>query len=249
MELASLFPQEVYSNLHLQIESMQACLSAFLDLHCDLARRHHTYILAGTFPVQVGDGEYRNRAYLFSPSGASAFQEKLIMTRFEKERWGISAGREIKVFETGLGRIGVNVCYDIEFPSIARAQVEAGADLILVPSCTDTLAGYHRVRIGCRARALENQCYVVQSPTVGQARWSEAVDCNTGCAGLFTPVDSGFPDDGVQAVGNLDTPQWVYGELDPVRLRSVRDDGQVFNYRDWPRQFPIAAAQVNQVVL
>ena len=80
------------------------------------------------------------------------------MTRFENEQWLISAGDEIRVFDTDFGKIAINICYDSEFPLIARQQVEAGADLILVPSCTDTQAGFHRVRLGCQARALENQC-------------------------------------------------------------------------------------------
>lgn len=110
------------------------------------------------------EGGYRNRAFLFRPDGSSDHQDKLQMTRFENERWGIGAGDTIKTFDTAFGRIGIDICYDSEFPLIARRQVEQGADVILVPSCTDTLAGYWRVRIGCQARALENQCYVVQSP-------------------------------------------------------------------------------------
>jgi predicted amidohydrolase len=86
---------------------------------------------------------------------------------------------------------------------LARKQVEAGANLILVPSCTHTLAGYHRVKIGCQARALENQCYVVQSPIVGIASWSEAVDVSIVAAAIYTPVDREFPDNGILAIGEL----------------------------------------------
>ena len=120
---------------------------------------------------------------------------------------------------------------------IAHQQVAAGADLLLVPSCTDTQAGFHRVRIGCRARALENQCYVVQSPTVGHAPWSEAVDINTGRASVYTPVDYGFPDDGILAEGDNNDVGWVYATVDLTEIARIRDQGQVFNYRDWPKQF------------
>jgi predicted amidohydrolase len=119
---------------------------------------------------------------------------------------------------------------------LARKQVEAGANLILVPSCTDARAGYHRVKIGCQARALENQCYVVQSPTVGNASWSEAVDVNIGAAGIYTPVDRGFPDDGILAIGELNAVQWVFAEISLDDCERVRTEGQVFNYRDWPLQ-------------
>lgn len=237
MELASVFSADIYGSLSKQLEAMQGLLEPFFDLFAELARAHGVYIVAGSFPVRDDAGAYRNRSYLFDPNGVSRHQDKLMMTRFENEQWLISAGEEIEVFDTEFGRIGINICYDSEFPMIARRQVELGADLILVPSCTDTLAGFHRVRIGCQARALENQCYVVQSPTVGEARWSEAVDVNQGAAGVYTPVDYGFPDNGVLAAGELNRPQWVYADLDLASIADVRKSGQVFNYRDWPLQF------------
>ena len=237
MELASLFPEVVYKSLSKQLESLQAILPDFTDLYSELARQHGLYIQAGTYPVRQVGGSYRNRAWLFRPDGSSDFQDKLLMTRFENEQWLISAGDEIKVLDTEYGKVGINVCYDSEFPMIARKQVEAGADLILVPSCTDTLAGYHRVRIGCQARALENQCYVVQSPTVGQAPWSEAVDVNVGAAAIYTPVDYGYPDNGVLSIGVLNQTQWVYADIDLSAIATVRGSGQVFNARDWPKQF------------
>jgi predicted amidohydrolase len=127
--------------------------------------------------------------------------------------------------------------------------VEAGAALILVPSCTDTLAGYCRVRVGCQARALENQCYVVQAPTVGEASWSEAVDVNVGAAGVFAPPDRGMPDDGVLARGELNQPGWVYADLDLAAIKQVRSHGQVLNYRDWERQPPALSGSVETVAL
>lgn len=237
MELPSLFSKEIYSSLNKQLEAMQAVFPDFLKLFENQAKQHRLHIVAGTYPVRMEDGSYRNRAYLFYPEGRSDFQEKLQMTRFENEQWIIKAGNCLRVFDTDLGRLAINICYDSEFPLLARKQVEAGADLILVPSCTDTLAGYWRVRIGCQARALENQCYVVQSSTVGVAPWSEAVDFNTGAAAIYTPVDRGFPDNGVLAIGELNQTQWVYADIDLTNIAKARQNGQVFNYRDWPGQF------------
>jgi len=237
MELASLFPEEVYQSLTKQLDALQTLLPDFSELYAEQAKRQGVHILAGSYPVRQSDGGYRNRAFLFRPDGSSDYQDKLQMTRFENEQWLINAGDQIKVLETEFGKIGVNICYDSEFPLIARKQVEAGADLILVPSCTDTVAGYHRVRIGCQARALENQCYVVQSPTVGHAPWSEAVDVNVGAAAVYTPVDYGYPDNGILAIGELNRAQWVYADIDLGTIGKVRETGQVFNYRDWPGQF------------
>ena len=236
MELASLFGQEVYSSLSKQLAAMQTVHTDYLELFKNLAVKHKCYIQSGSFPEETGPDKYRNRAYLFFPDGRSDYQDKLIMTRFENEQWFISAGNELKTFDTEFGRLGINICYDSEFPMLARKQVEMGANLILVPSCTDTLAGYHRVKIGCQARALENQCYVAQACLVGEAPWSEAVDVNIGASAIYTPVDKGFPDNGILVAGELNKAQWVMGELSLTSCDEVRRQGQVFNYRDWPLQ-------------
>jgi predicted amidohydrolase len=236
MELASLFGQAIYSSLSKQLAAMQSVHDGYIGLFKSLAAQHQCIIQSGSFPVQVEPGVYRNRAYLFMPDGALEYQDKLIMTRFENEQWLIHGGKELKCFDTEFGKIAINICYDSEFPLLARKQVEMGVNLILVPSCTDTLAGFHRVKIGCQARALENQCYVVQSCLVGNAPWSEAVDVNIGSAGIYTPVDRGFPDNGILAAGDLNAVQWVFGEVSLSACAVVREQGQVFNYRDWPLQ-------------
>lgn len=236
MELASLFSEEIYQSLEKQLDAMQSLHDNYVDLYRSLAQQYSCYIQAGTFPVKIETGDYRNRAYLFWPDGHYDYQDKLQMTRFENEQWLIKSGEQLKCFDTDYGKIAINVCYDSEFPLLARKQVESGANLILVPSCTDTVAGYHRVRIGCQARALENQCFVVQSPTVGNAPWSEAVDVNVGAAAIYTPVDRGFPDNGIAAIGELNATQWVYADISLAGIAKVRAEGQVFNYRDWPLQ-------------
>lgn len=247
MELASLLPEATRADLGGQIPGMQAYLPRFLALHRELARRHGVYLLAASFPVTAEGGDHRNRAHLFAPTGEMGYQDKLQMTRFERESWQIGGGQGLRVFETALGPIGLAICYDAEFPLLVRRLVEAGVELLLVPSCTDGLAGYHRVRIACQARALENQCCVIQAPTVGEAPWSEAVDVNIGAAGVFVPPDRGLPDDGVLALGTLNRAGWVYAEFDRERLAAVRRDGQVLNHRDWPAQ--LGHAEVERVRL
>lgn len=237
MELASLFEPEVYRSLNGQLEQLQSLHEPFVELFSALAQQHGLHILAGTFPLRQDDGSYRNRAWLLRPDGSRDYQDKLQMTRFEREQWLIEGGDEIRLLDTAFGKVGVAVCYDSEFPIITRRQVEQGADLILVPSCTDTEAGYNRVRIGCQARALENQCFVAQSPTIGTADWSEAVDINTGRAAIYTPVDYGYPDDGILVQGQSDGACWVVAELDLESLARVRREGQVFNHRDWDSQY------------
>jgi predicted amidohydrolase len=240
MELASLFRADIYRSLSRTLTAMQDLLPDFLRLFQKLADDRGAVIVAGSFPVAVASAEYRNRSFVFRPGCKPDFQDKLMMTRFEKERWMISPGSDIRIFQTDFGKIAINLCYDSEFPIFARKQAEAGAGLIVVPSCTDTEAGYHRVRIACQARALENQCFVVQSCTAGTASWSPAVDENKGAAAVFTPVDYGFPADGVLAMGMRDQPGWTLADIDLDQLNRVRKEGQVLNYQDWPDQFRAA---------
>lgn len=235
MELAALFPDDVRGSLKRQLVSVQETLPAFRSLFSRLAREHGTTIVAGTYPVALGDG-YRNRSYVYLPDGSEDFQDKLIMTRFENELWHIGAGDALRVFDTGAFKFGVNICYDSEFPGLARRQAESGAHMLAVPSCTDTRAGDYRVRVGARARALENQFFVMRSPTVGVAPWSPAIDENTGCAAIYSTCDREFPADGVVASGADETPGWVYGELDLARVDWIRRHGQVLNFADRLRQ-------------
>lgn len=247
MELASLDPASM-GDLQGSIAFVSALLPRVDALHAELAARFGVHILAASAPWQAPDGRFRNRARLFAPGGTVGVQDKLIMTRFEREEWGIVGGDSLSLFDTALGRIGVCICYDSEFPLIARALVEAGAEILLVPSCTDSLHGYERVRIGSRARALEGQCYVVQAPTVGTADWSPAVDVNRGAAAVYGPPDRGFPDDGVIAQGVLDQSGWVFADIDLAAVGNVRADGGVLNVAHWQEQRPFDVAHGSVII-
>ena len=117
-----------------------------------------------------------------------------------------------------------------------RAQCEAGARLLLVPSCTDTEAGATRVRVGCLARALENRMFVAQAVTAGVAPWCPALDVNTGEAALIAPMDVGLPHDGILAQTRGDEA-WAVAELDFEALDASRAQAQVANDRDWTAQY------------
>jgi predicted amidohydrolase len=242
MELSSLDPATM-GDLHGSIEAVSALLPRVDALHADLAREHGIWLLAGSAPRKRANGSFVNTARLFAPDGRAGYQDKLMMTRFEREHWGIVGGDGgINVFVTPLGRLAVLICYDSEFPLLARAAVEAGAEVLLVPSCTETMHGYWRVRLGSQARALEGQCYAVHCPTVGNADWSPSVDRNRGAAGIYAPPDrhrgEGFamPEDGVLAIGEESRAQWVFTDLDLGRIATLRADGGVLNARDWAEQ-------------
>ncbi|SDC49793.1 carbon-nitrogen hydrolase family protein [Belnapia rosea] len=216
-----------------ELRAMVEIAPAVVEAMRGVARRHGVWLAPGSLPMAAG-GRVVNRAPLIAPDGRLAFQDKRMMTRFEAERWGVSPGTGPAVFETPWGRLGLSVCYDAEFPKHVRAQVEAGAWLVLVPACTDSVQGFNRVRFSAQARALENQCFVAVAPTVGLAPWSAALDENHGCAAIYGPVDRGFPEDGVIAQGALDAPGWTFAALDPAGIERVRREGAVLNHRDWP---------------
>ncbi|MEO7324292.1 MAG: carbon-nitrogen hydrolase family protein [Dokdonella sp.] len=235
LEAAAGQPQDVRADFVRSLAALQACHADYVVLARELAIRHAVYLVAGSFLLDIGGGRYRNRSYFVSPEGRLAFQDKLTLTGFERAAAVIEAGDALKVFDTAFGRVGINVCYDVEFPLYARAQVEAGARVILVPSCTDTDAGANRVRIGCQARALENQIFVACAVTAGAAPWSPALDLNTGCAAIYSPIDRGFPSDGVVARAE-GTAEWAFADLDLALLDAFKREAQVANAGDWHAQ-------------
>ncbi len=234
MELSTLDGPKVAGNLERSIHAVSDRLEDVQDIHSRLAMTYNAYILGASAPVIDGSGRPVNRAVLYAPDGRRDHQDKQIMTRFEREVWDIAPGGPLKLFDTALGKIGVLICYDSEFPLLGRALSEA--DLILVPSCTEALSGYWRVRIGAMSRALENQCVTVMSSLVGGNEWSEAVDMNTGMGGVFGPPDIGFPPTGVLAEGTLNTAGWTYAEVDLSAIANVRADGRVLNRTHWVEQ-------------
>ncbi|HEY0597494.1 carbon-nitrogen hydrolase family protein [Sphingopyxis sp.] len=237
MELASLLDPALALDAAAQVEPLAAMAGDIAQLHADLARRHKVHILAGSTVERDELGRIVNRARLFGPDGGAGFQDKLVLTMWERTHWTIAPGAaRVTLFDLGFARVGVIICYDSEFPDAAQMLAAAGADILLVPSCTDSLAGYWRVRIGAMARALETQCFVVQSPTVGAAPWSAVVDVNVGAAGVFAPPDLGMPANGIVALGELDAPGWTYADLDLDALAKLRRSGAVRGPAHWGEQ-------------
>ncbi|MDD7969625.1 carbon-nitrogen hydrolase family protein [Roseinatronobacter alkalisoli] len=236
MELASLGGAAVAADLEAALHEVMAHQAAVTALHCQLAAQHGVHILGSSGPAMADGPRPVNRAVLYGPQGVIGRQDKQIMTRFEREEWDIAPGQGLKVFDTVLGKIGIIICYDSEFPLLARALVEAGAEILLAPSCTETLAGYTRVKVGAMARALENQCVTVHAPTVGPAPWCPAVDMNAGAAAIYGPPDLGFPETGILAQTVLNMPGWACAEIEPASVARVRREGAVLNHAHWNEQ-------------
>jgi predicted amidohydrolase len=234
MELAALGGDAVAADLQGSLGAAADTTAAMVETYRALARQHGLTVISPSAPERRG-ASFVNAAHLIAPSGRSAVIEKAIMTPFEKT-WGISPGAALPVIDTPHARIGVAICYDSEFPLLVRRLVEAGAEIVLIPSCTERLTGASRIRAAALARALENGIVTVVSPTVGEALWSPAIDINTGRAGIYVPAEHGLSDTGVITEGNLNEPGWVLGEVDLDHLARVRLGGEMCNYQDWGLQ-------------
>ncbi|MEZ6197086.1 MAG: carbon-nitrogen hydrolase family protein [Planctomycetota bacterium] len=217
-----------------QIRHLARRVPEFLELMGALARECDLYVVAGTIPVfEPGSSEkIRNTAFFFSPDGTHQAQEKLHMTRFEREAWKVTPGERLKIFETEFGRLAIATCYDVEFPEVARAAARQDATILVVPSYTDDRQGFLRVRYCAHARAIENQMYVICSGTVGSLPMVPAVSLNYGQASILTPSDFPFARDGILAEGIPNQEMMVIGELNLSTIHQNRFRGTVRPLRD-----------------
>ena len=216
-----------------QIRDLAAQLPRFIEMMSGLAKKNHIYVVAGTIPVlDTKTDKVYNDSYIFAPSGEFGVQGKIHMTRFESEDWKISPTTRLRTFETNFGKVAIAICYDVEFPEIARAAARAGVHILLVPSCTDDRQGMLRVRYCAQARAIENQLYVITSHTVGSIPAVPAVSLNYGQAAILTPSDFPFSRDGILAEGNINTEMMVIGELNLATIQDSRSSGTVLPLHD-----------------
>jgi predicted amidohydrolase/ribosomal protein S18 acetylase RimI-like enzyme len=203
----------------------------YIELFTELAVRYNVNIIGGSHFEEV-DGDIYNVAYLFRRDGTIEKQSKIHATPNEKKWWGISEGNKINVFDTDCGKIAIQICYDIEFPELARIAVDKGANIIFVPFCTDDRQGYLRVRYCAQARAIENQVYTCIAGTVGNLTHVENMDIQYAQSGIFCPSDFEFARDGIvgECDANIDTV--VVGDVDLEKLRRSRNSGSVRQLRD-----------------
>jgi predicted amidohydrolase len=216
-----------------QIRDLAKQEERFCEFMSKLARKSHAYIVAGTIPSLGSDGNTTyNRCHVFGPTGKDGYQSKLHMTRFEAEEWLVSSGKTLKIFETDFGKFSVAICYDVEFPEIARTAALKGAQVLITPSCTDDRQGFLRVRYCAHARTIENQMYVIHSATVGSLPMVPAVSLNYGQAAILNPSDYSFSRDGILAEGVPNQESMVIGEINLDLIDESRKQGTVLPLRD-----------------
>jgi len=198
----------------------------FVDLMKGLALKHGVTIIAGSHPVREGD-RLLNVSFVCLPSGLVVPQPKLHITPNERKWWGINGGSTLQAIDTPVGKIGVLICYDIEFPEAARYLADQGAEIIFVPFCTDNRQGYLRVRYCAQARAIENQIYIAMAGNVGNLPDVENMDVQYGQACVLTPSDFAFARDGIKAEADSNEETVLICDLDLDDLHESRGGGTV----------------------
>jgi predicted amidohydrolase/ribosomal protein S18 acetylase RimI-like enzyme len=198
----------------------------FKKLMSDLARKYGLTIIAGSHPVFVGK-KLLNIAHVCLPDGSVVEQPKLHVTPNERKWWGISGGQTLGVVETPKAKIGVLICYDVEFPEAVRHLADEGAEILFVPFCTDNRQGYLRVRYCAQARAIENQIYVALAGNVGNLPDVANMDVQYGQAAVFTPSDFAFARDGIAAEADSNEETVLICDLDLDSLHDSRSSGTV----------------------
>ncbi|MCG5500746.1 bifunctional GNAT family N-acetyltransferase/carbon-nitrogen hydrolase family protein [Ectothiorhodospira lacustris] len=197
----------------------------------NLALAYNINIIAGSMPEYDGR-ELRNVSYLCRRDGSWDKQYKLHITPDERAYWGLKGGDEVRIFETDFGKIGILICYDVEFPELPRLLADQGLQILFVPFWTDTKNAYLRVRRCAQARAIENECYVVISGSVGNLPKVENMDMQYSQAAVFTPSDFAFPHDAVAAEATPNTEMTLIADLDLDNLKELRTHGAVRNLVD-----------------
>lgn len=230
LQTLSMYPQMLSPAA--AVNALTALSPRFSEALHALAVELRVNIVAGAHPVRGGDGLVRNIAHVFLRDGRVISQEKLHPTPSERDTWDVSGGSQLQAFDTDCGRVGVLVCYDSEFPELARKLVHDGAQLLLVPFCTDDRHGYLRIRYCCQARAVENQVYVVMAGNVGNLPNVANMDSQYAQSAILTPCDIPFARDGIAAEATANAEMLIVADLSLATLNEARIRGTVRNLRD-----------------
>ncbi len=192
-----------------------------------LAREHGIWLLGGTLPLACeAPGKVRNTLLAYGPDGAVAARyDKIHLFGFKRgteeydESRTIAPGSDVAVLDTPFARVGLSVCYDLRFPELYRAM--GHCDLIVVPAAFTYTTGRAHWEVLLRARAIENQCYVLapaqggQHPN-GRRTWGHSM-----------LVDPWGEIRSQQAEGE----GVVIGDLDPHLMASVRSSLPALKHR------------------
>jgi len=197
----------------------------------ELAIRYNVNIITGSVPSIEGDS-LKNIGYLCHRNGNVDQYEKIHITPDETKFWGITGGNSLSIFDTDAGKIGILICYDVEFPELARLLADQGMQILFVPFLTDTQNAYNRVRYCAQARAIENECFVAITGCIGNLPKVENMDIQYSQSAVFTPCDFAFPSNGIKSEATANTEMVLIADVDLSLLDDLHSYGSVRNLKD-----------------
>jgi len=197
----------------------------------EYAVSYNVNIISGSMPV-MERGTLYNSSFLCHRNGKSEAFRKIHITPNEMKYYGMAGGNEVRVFDTDCGKVGILICYDVEFPELGRILAEQGMQILFVPFMTDTQNGYVRVRTCAQARAIENECYVAIAGSVGNLPRVNNMDIQYSQSAVFTPSDFAFPNDAIKAEATPNTEMVLIADVDLYALRDLHQYGTVKNLKD-----------------
>ncbi len=210
------------------IRELAAGTPALLDFFKQQAVEQGINIITGSMPL-LENGKLTNAVWLCRRDGSSERQEKLHTTPSEESEWSMSGGSALRTFDTDCGRIGMLICYDVEFPELGRVLADQGLELLFVPFCTDTPSGYQRVRFCAQARAIENECYVIIAGSTGLLPGVTNMEMQYAKSAVFSPSDHAFPPNGIVAEVESSSETILIADVNPGLLKRLHEKGSVRN--------------------
>lgn len=213
------------------IRAMSQYTDRITEKFSQLAVNYNVNIIAGSMPMYDGTS-LKNVGHLCHRNGDVEIYEKLHVTPDEQKYWGLKGGDKLRVFDTDAGKIGILICYDVEFPELSRLLADEGMQILFVPYLTDTQNAYLRVRLCAQARAIENECYVAITGSVGNLPKVENMDIQYSQSAVFTPSDFAFPSNAVKSEATANTEMILIADVDLKLLDELHSYGSVRNLRD-----------------
>jgi predicted amidohydrolase/ribosomal protein S18 acetylase RimI-like enzyme len=213
------------------VRQLDGFTKKYEELFTNMAIKYNINIIGGSHLLVENENLY-NVSYLFRRNGSISKQYKLHITPHEKKWWGVKPGNTVEVFDTDLGKIAILICYDVEFPELARIAVKKGAQILFVPFNTDERRSYLRVRYCGQARAVENQVYVVMAGSVGNLPQVENMDIQYAQSCILTPSDVEFHREGIATEAPANTETLIYQDLDLNLLIRNKEFGSVQTWND-----------------
>ncbi|MDA9004053.1 carbon-nitrogen hydrolase family protein, partial [bacterium] len=213
------------------IQLLASYTDQFINAMSNMAVSYNINIISGSMPV-IEDGKVFNVAFLCRRDGTVESQKKIHITPHERSAWVIEGGDHVQTFDTDAGKIGILICYDVEFPELSRLLANEGLEILFVPFWTDTKNGYLRVRHCAQARAIENECVVAIAGSVGNLPSVDHLDIQYAQSAIFSPSDFLFPQDAIMAETTPNTEMVLFADIEMNYLKTLHNEGSVTNLKD-----------------